>query len=301
MALKRISQLPSFNGVAASQTATLDLPVGPRYHVIWLVADNTGHDTALTIISQIRVKVNGKVQRTMTATQLNALNTLMQACTATHGTSATFEYAYHDSGTTNMIPIFFAEPWRPEIVSKEGLAWATGDLSTFQIEVDISSGAGPTLSAFAEVDNAVVTTEGVQRAQPMGPIVKWNRFNIPFTGAGVLNVQTIPRRDVILQLSLWHTADAHISEYQVKADNYEWRNLTELQNACLLRSRGMTPTVSGDGAAYRTDIVFDYDDFPPGAGLRADNIQDLQFNLTLAGTCTPTYLTAILQTLGRPD
>jgi hypothetical protein len=306
MSLKRISQLPGFNGVAAGQTATLDLPVGPRYHVVWLQCANTAEASVTSIIDEIRVKINGKTQRVMSATELNALNSMFCSPSATLGTVATSEYAWyeHTAATpdNNLIPIFFAEPWRPEIISKEGLAWGTGDVATFQIEVDLNAtNTGVVLSAFAEVDNAVVTTEGLQRAMPMGPIVKWSRFNIPFSSTGWLDVQTLPRRDVILQISIWHTANYYVSEYELLADNYQWRKLTDLQNAAVLKSRGMTPTVLGAGATYRTDIVLDYDDFPPGAGLRADGIQDLRLRLNVAGSSTVAPFTTIMHTLGRPD
>lgn len=308
MALKRVSPLSSFSSVAASSTASIDLPVGPRYHVIWLVYDNAAHDGWLdaNVCSDIRLKVNGKVQRTFSAAELNALNALMNNPSATYGTAADVPYStYDNTGAEAWLPIFLAEPWRPEIVSKEGLAWGTGDLQSFQIEVDLGSATGPVLRAYAEVDNAVVTTEGLQRAMPMGNIVKWSRFYVPYTAAGILNLQTIPRRDVILQLSLWNTATAYISSLQVKADNYEWRDLSEQDNGMILRARGMNPTAVGGGATTRYDVVFDYDDFPPGAGLRADAIRDLQFNLTVAQvsgqTLTAGSFTAMLQTLGRPD
>ena len=311
MALKRISQLPAFNGVAVSQTATLDLPIGPRYHTVWLKFDNTAHDDirAATAITQIRVKVNGKVQRTMSPAELIALNALYDEPASTvMGTAASAKYSgFNNTAATElvdvqMVPIFFAEPWRPNAQVSEALAWSTGDLTSFQIEVDIAAGAGPALTAFAEVDNAVVTTNGLQKSQPMGLITKWSRFTVPCIN-GILNYTSIPRRDVLLQYSIFNTAACQVSNVQVKADNYEWRNLSAAENAAVLRARGMNPVIAKTATAAaviggRYDLVFDYDDLPPGAGLRADGIQDLQFNITADAQAS---LTTILQTLGRPD
>jgi hypothetical protein len=308
MSLKRISQLPSFNGVGAGQTATLDLPVGPRYHVLWLRADNTAHGAITAIIDEIRIKVNGKVQRTMSASELNALNALNNAPTGTLGTAASAEYSsYQISSDDSFIPIFMAEPFRGRQLGSQfmsdALAWATGDIASLQLEVDLNAtNAGVALSAYAEVDNAIVTVDGLQKSLPMGQIVKWERHIIPYSGNGVVNWDKLPKsRGSILGVHFFRdgTNGGRVSDCQVLADNYEWRNVDEYENAMVLKSRGMTPTVQGATSGQRYDLVFDYDE--GGSGLVVAQVQSLQLNLTIAGSSAAGSITAISQTLGRPD
>ena len=54
MANKFIIPLTPVVGVVPGQTATLDVPIGPRYHVIWLEAavKKTSGSPALTTLSQ---------------------------------------------------------------------------------------------------------------------------------------------------------------------------------------------------------------------------------------------------------
>lgn len=80
----RTKLAPSANAVASDKTATINLPIGQRYHTITLVlgydASNTSKETGGTVANQIlgeiRVKLNGKTQRSFTAKQLNAFNSL---------------------------------------------------------------------------------------------------------------------------------------------------------------------------------------------------------------------------------
>src|SRR5690348_5945828 len=70
--------LPTFRAIAAGQTATCILELGKRYHVIWLELSDTNGVTLASgnLIGEIRVLLNGKVQRRMTGVELNALNSL---------------------------------------------------------------------------------------------------------------------------------------------------------------------------------------------------------------------------------
>ena len=67
--IKKRIEIRNVQNVAASQTVLVTLPVGDRYHYLVLQHGySSGTNTiaaAATNISEIRVKVNGRVQRVM--------------------------------------------------------------------------------------------------------------------------------------------------------------------------------------------------------------------------------------------
>ncbi|HVV00274.1 MAG TPA: major capsid protein P2, partial [Verrucomicrobiae bacterium] len=107
MTKKRI-QIRNVQNVAASKTALINLPVGDRYHYVVLQHGySAGTNTiaaACSNITEIRVKVNGRVQRVISGTQLrdmNLLNGTQYDCTGLPNTAPGVSF-----------PIFFREQWR---------------------------------------------------------------------------------------------------------------------------------------------------------------------------------------------
>jgi hypothetical protein len=296
--VKRITPLPAANAVAAGQTATLDIPVGPRYHVIWLVIANAATEAFTSILGDIRLKVNGKVQRTMSAAQLDALNKLNGSI---YGAIAV------DGGggaiTETRLPIYLAEPWRKQVQAVDGLAWATGDLATFQVELDLLANvSAPTIRAYAEVDNSVVTgKDNTSRQAPLGVISKWFRTNIPITGT-TQEIQTFPKRDNYQALSFFDPNGGGtaclISDIEVDVENFMIRKVSKLDNDATLTVREMTP------AATRFDLVFDHDDILnsalPMVNANKERVQDFQVKLTLSDG-TPRNIPCIYQVLGYAE
>ena len=295
MGLKRIKSLPTPSGVAAGKTATFDVPVGPRYHTIWLETGDTAKDIVTSIIGDIRLKINGKVQRTMSAEELDALNTSM-------GVNGEYGRKEEDDGTpgdghivTTRLPIFLAEPWRKQPAVADGLAWGTGNVSTFQIEVDLKAGAtGVTLSGYVEADYSTSRDANGNEVQPpIGVISKWFRQQIAINGT-TQDITTFPRRDFYQQISFF---DGDIDSVVVQTDSIIQRDLTAARNAGILESREMDP--SDD----RFDVVFDYDDLITSGLPMVMNgrpVTDFQILLTLSDG-TPRNISTITQRLGPPE
>jgi Viral coat protein P2 N-terminal domain len=286
MGVKRRIRLPGFNGRAASQTATLDLPVGARYHEIWLYGDSATGKVATDHINEIRIKVNGKVQRTMTYTELQALNVFNGSIYGIVGntTAGTWE-----------LPIFFAEPWRKDPRQQDGLAWATGDLSSFQIEVDIKADNPDSLYANAVVDNSLVTINGGQVDAPMGLINKWFRTAIPYVGTSI-DYQQFPVRDAYQQISFFDPS-SDIDRVTVKVDNNVIHDLTKDENDAILKAHGMTPV------AGRYDLVFDHDDALNSAlpmSFNGRRVSNFQVKIE-SDTQTARNITALYQLLGYAE
>lgn len=100
MSTRIVERARNFNAVAAGQTATLNLPATRIYHGVRLVYTTVtaGGATQANMeaeLTEIRIKVNGKVQRRLSAAHIFALN------------------AYRGKAfETGLLPIFFSEPWR---------------------------------------------------------------------------------------------------------------------------------------------------------------------------------------------
>lgn len=205
MALRYHTDMPSFSSVGAGQTATIDLPATGVYYDCTLEYRESGSLAAKAdteaAITEIRVKINGEVQRRYSAEELYDLNQY-------HGISPQDGY----------LPIFFAEPWMRDPISEDALAWGMNDVQSFQIEVDIDSGAtSPTLSAVA-----TKTREN----RNLGAIKKIRKFNVSVAGTGITNFQTLPRLDSYCAL---HAHSANIDDVKVTVDNVEIFDLTDDQ------------------------------------------------------------------------
>lgn len=156
--------LPSFSSVGAGQTPVLSVNTNYTLHTLKIDYEENGvfaNQAAMeAALTEIRLIVNGKVQRSHSAAQLIALN-------AFHGT------AFKDGE----IVIHFSEPWRTTEAHQDFFAWGQGDVQTFEIEIDIASGTvAPVLSeARAEITRDV---------RPLGAIVKYKHHSIQVSAAG---------------------------------------------------------------------------------------------------------------------
>jgi len=197
MSFPRVFDLPGFNGVGAGQTATLRIPTVGTYLKLFLYYTESGVAVTKadmeTAITEIRLKVNGRVQRALSAAQLFVLH-----------------QRWGKSVTSGEIPIYFAEPWRRTPVGEDAYAWGMSDVDVFELEVDIAAGrTAPALSAWCwrrEVD------------QPMGIIRKTRRYtaNMSLTGENFLD--TLPKQDPYTVLYFNSTA---ITKVRVLLDQRE--------------------------------------------------------------------------------
>ena len=319
MATKRIVNLPTVSGwngteagAFAAHTITIDLPVGPRYHEVWIEANGgAAKKVLIDLFGEIRVKVNGRVQRVFTAAELNKLNVLNGAQYVCLGGLT--------NATLSALSLFFAEPWRENEITQDGLAWATGDISTFQIEIALTaySGAAAGLTkpvARATIDNSLVDAGNGQKVDaPMLAIVKFFNVQIP-VASGWNDFTQLPKRDFYQSL---HVFDANATEFEVKVDNNIIRQDTVAHNTAWLTAHGMLPNPSKTATPATAaadmpnstdstqrgavDIVFDHDD-RMGSSLPMvfNGRRVADFNLRLNTTSTGT-VKCIYQLVGAPE
>lgn len=226
---RRRLRLPSFNAVGAGQTATLNLPTGVRYHNIKMFyKDNATKASIIAAINEVRIKIDGKVQRTFKPDELYKVY-------AANGVNF----------IAGLLPIYFSEPWRRNATSEDILAWGTVGVGTFQIEVDIKSTAtAPKLHAFAVVDNV--------QAQ-LVDIIKWRRQNIPNNETGLLTLNTLSKKpnEVYQRMHCFETAANDINSVDIKLDAFQAFDNDGVTNKANMADQGM---VAQDGVFH---IIFD--------------------------------------------
>lgn len=169
-------RMPSFQAVAAGQTAICNLPLGMSYHQLLLryqanegagVVDATEAVMA-DDITEIRIIVDGDTKVQMSGVEAIAL--------------AKF---YGQTVMAGTLPIFFSRPWLRSIEAEDEIAFGTADLQTFNIEVDIKAGTtSPSLSAYA--------VQGPN--MPLGRYIAIRRFGQTYAGAaGDFEISDLPR------------------------------------------------------------------------------------------------------------
>lgn len=168
MATKRKIPVNVINGVAAGNTATIQLPLDLTYHAI-VFEYNTGTaggPTEANIEAELtewRLKIDGVTQRVCSSAQLFDINRV-KGKTPVVGAS------------NGYCPFYFSEPQRQTQLEREATAWGTAGVQSFQVEVDIASGAtSPGLTAYAIVDDDI--------RPPVG-IVKWKRETLVISSTG---------------------------------------------------------------------------------------------------------------------
>lgn len=292
----RIKQLPSFDAVAAGKKAVNTLPLGLRYHAIWLRLGNAAavNNSLADVVDDITVKINGKPQRQCTGLQLNQLNGINGAAflEKTTGTVNTANYVHY-------LPIYFAQPWRKDQVESRAMALRANGIESLQVEVNLRA------ANLAAVANAALFLDGWYEFdfddRPIGLLSKWLRQDFSAVGTS-RDITTIDKRDFIESVHFFPTSDGKfVTEMKVTANGEELRDrITYLQNQATLLGRELVPDTV---AAPRYDCIFDYDDPINGALPTQQSgkpINELTFKLTWDGAANGTQ-TAIVQRTGSPE
>jgi hypothetical protein len=286
-------QLPAFNGVPASlasgaiTTVTCKLNLGERIHVAWIQFGNDGATNpgqgigALAtpgMVQEIRVLIDGRVQRRFTAQELNALNSLMNEPGSTEYTAKTSGTA-GSAGYRTMLPIFFKEGWRRGFITVNGQAIPEAELSawnligiqTATIEVDLigrlTTGAngicdGPVVTGFYEYDSLT--------SNSIGSIVKFARLTFGPTANPSEYTSLNKTLGAYQSLHLFPTnagTPNYVTSLMLTRDNVQIRqDITRFQNDSILLTNKLNPVaLDTTSAATKTNTglyncVFDYDD-----------------------------------------
>jgi hypothetical protein len=291
-------KLRDISAVAASTTVIIDLPIGPRYHYINLQHGYTAGTNTIAAtyanITGIRVKVNNKVQRNYGLDSARSGGTVLRDMNLLNGTgfdtpvATTPEVPNTAPGVT--IPLYFAEPWRKNPRDQDALAWSSAGWKSFQIEIDLSTAATPTLVASAVVDDLVV---------PNPQILKVFRQGITAAGTS-FDVGIVDRRDVLEQISLYPDTGATqpATTVTLRKNGDVLRELSRAANRALNLNFGMVPEATGRTAAIY-DVVLDHDDLL-GSSIPLEDVRTMTLTIESAAAMSGT-ISAFIHRFGTPE
>ena len=247
-------KMPSFDGVAAGQTATVSLPIGLSYHELLL----TYSGATLAEINEIRVVANGQtIQRYTEAADLDLKNQ--------------FDGQAAANGVLN-IPVGD----RYGLKTRAGVEFTklgTGRLddpkpiTSLQLEVDIDAAAvGPALSLSA-----------IQSDADQSGIIKFvHEFIYNPSAAGEFEISDLPKGRDFGQLIFQST---NINSIEIFRDGFSvWK-----------RTKAENDKIQGDGVRIPQAGIFVVDFTEKGYGsesLVTKGVQDLRFRLDMAGADT---------------
>lgn len=263
MSLKLSRNMPPFEGVAASSTATCRLPIGLTYHQVYVELGNVaaGPGPELTDVTEIRIVANGEnIQRIVGGAVLDSYNQFDGRA------------AFPAAGAAGYLTLDFDRYGLRTRAGEELTALGTGmpgdpnPVTTLSIEMDIGAGAtSPTLSAVAR--------QSVP--QNLGVIKKLRTFNYSLQGAGDLEISTLPKGDIINRIFFGNDANA-TSELKVERDNF----------IVFQREAALNSLIQNDGVRVTQANYYVYDPTETGdgaEGLVTADVNDLRFTLTGTG------------------
>lgn len=260
-----IKNLP-FTNVVASGVATASLPVGMSYNRILLRLG--GGAFTKSMITDIKVRMNGKVIYQNTGTRLDLINT----------------YRGRAVGAA-FIVIDFTEP-NAKLMSEQfigNLNTAQG-VSSLTIEVTISGATTPTLESFSEVGPPA----------PLGVVAKQLLFTTSVGGSGKFPFKLIDvanRGAIIKRVHFAH--GGNVTELEVK------------KNGVVIHDNIPTAVNSFYQLDYKKAAqtnLYTYDPCVDDNYTNAIKTQDmvsLEFNVTTSGADTITACLEVLDLLGN--
>lgn len=265
---KTTRKMPSFEGVAAGQTATLRMPIGRTYEQLLI----TYGGATLAQLNEIRIVANGEVIHRIT--ELSKLDSMNK-----------FEGRAAASG---VIVFDFNRYKLRTRAGDEFTALGTGviddprKITTLSAEIDIDAAASsPTLSAKA-----------IQSPpQNVGQIIKTRQYTYTAGASGEFEIADLPKGDTINKIYIGNHAANVYTKVVIERDNF-----IEFE-----RSVAENEAIQTDGVRVpQTDYVV-YDPTELGNGsesLATGGVQDLRIRLTLTNAG---QVPLTVETIGIPE
>lgn len=244
--LRRRDIVAQFSNVGAGLTATAEIPTDRRYHAFKLRFTNNAlvpnQATLEGLINKIRIMVDGKEQREVSAKELNAI-------------ALTYGQGFSDG----IIPIFLSEPWRKLVTSEDHGAWAMfRNARNMSIEIDIDATAvNPTLECRAEFDDGLDLKGS---PLPLGDIKKYTRQVVQVGEAGLVTIDGLPLLGSYSRLHVFEGADGDVTNAVVKVGERVIYNVPrDLMEDGIIRRGGTLPaslfSIAFDETSRLTDVL----------------------------------------------
>jgi len=250
-------KMPSFEGVAAGQTATCRLPIGLTYEQ--LLITYTG--ATLAQLDAARLVANGEVIQTWTEmTKLDDVNK--------------FDGRAAASGTIVLDLQRFGMLTR---AGKEVTNLGTGiqdrtvdpnPITTLQIEIDINSAATtPTLAATAIQSPAA----------PAGLVKKVKEFTYTVSATGENQVSDLPKKGLINRIIIGNDSTLGISKVVVERDNFKMFERTSAENE-LIQTDGVRVPQADYWVIDPSELGYSAEP------ISLDGVNDFRLYITTTGT-----------------
>lgn len=244
--------MPAFSGVAIGQTASAALPIGLTYHS--LILDYSG--MTLAQVTEVRLKVNGKVRQTASGVDLDMINQFDRIPAAVAAGPGVLILPMDRWGLLTRLAREFSAlgtglPGGPENVT---------------LEVDIDAAAlGPVALSLHALQSA-------PRNSGMFKNLELYHYNAP--AIGVFEIADLPRRDLISRIMLIDAAAA-ITKVVVDINGYERFNRTAIENTAI-QNAGVKTAQAGMFAVDPTEQGYGADAFS------FEGVTDFRLKLTMA-------------------
>ncbi|DAB27338.1 MAG: hypothetical protein A2513_04400 [Sulfurimonas sp. RIFOXYD12_FULL_33_39] len=275
--MARISvRMPSPQGVGAGQTATFKLPIGRRYHALYLTYSGTTF--ALLHMNEIRVIVNGKVIHRYSGVECDTMNKFDGRAAANGTLTIPF-----DRYKLKTVPAEIETALNTgSIDPKTGVS-----ITSVTVEIDIDALAvAPVLSMTALQSDTLVGGAGT--------ILHRGKFNYSPTGAGEFAISDLPRGNStsMAQNRIVFIPDVNsISKVTIERNGYTVFERSKALNE-MIQTDGVRKPQSGYIVVDRTEGGYG------GDPLSLLQVHDLRYKLEMTGASNITILTENLGRLG---
>ncbi|HET8882609.1 MAG TPA: major capsid protein P2 [Solimonas sp.] len=271
--------MPNANNVAAGQTATWDLPIGRRYHNLFLEYSGV----TLPQMTEIRITANGSVIHRYSGAERDSMNQFDGRAAAAGVLVVPFDrYALYSQGgeERTAIQTNSADP-------KTGVK-----IVNFKVEIDIdAAAAAPVINITAEQSNNLTGA----LAGP-GKILRILPFVRTFTASGEVELSDLPKATegpAYQFINRVFFKSANMTKLEIVQDNVQLFKRTKALNE-RLQSDGVRVPQSGYFAFDPVEAGYDYEllplVYPTGAP-----VQDFRYKPTLSAGET---VKAIVEYLG---
>lgn len=208
--MRRILKMPTPGSIQAGQTATVNIPLGPTYHRLYIemTATNDGDAAALVApnewpdyIGDLRLNVNGNTKIEVSAADLVKLN------------------AYHGENTINgILTLFLSQPWMRTPEGEDDTSYGTlAGMNSFTLEMDLKAGITVT-----ELKVSAVVTGG----SAFGPHLVIKRNAGQSSLVGEKEYSDFPRG--AYNMMGFHLTTENIGKVRVEADGVELMELSKV-------------------------------------------------------------------------
>lgn len=200
-------EMPSFNAVAAGQTASLNIPLTGDYYGILTEITHGDSNTPMTktnmksLIETVKLKYNSPVTNSVTLIDLTGEDII------------NLHDYYNLPWQDGIFPLIFAKPYTADILAENNFALGVLGARSIVLEIKLKS----------TITNPVLRAYGIQYMRPpqsLGQFVKLETHH--YSAAATAGIREISDLAVVgknIGLKALHITSSNMSNYEVRVNN----------------------------------------------------------------------------------